>query len=227
MYIPPANAERDRETLFGFIAAHPFGALVSVNASGALVATHIPWILHENDGAQGVLQGHIARANREHDSGNGEGATPALVLFTGPDAYISPSWYASKAEHGRVVPTWNYIAVHVYGRFRFVTDDAFLARHLEELVSRHEGHRQTPWHVTDAPADYIERQRRAIVGVELAIERIEGKWKMSQNRPAADVDGVIEGLRQSGAANDRRVAEVVEMSKRSSGERASRGRPNS
>jgi transcriptional regulator len=120
MYIPPAHAESDRETLFGFIAAHPFGALVSVNPSGTLVATHMPWVVHEEIGVHGILEGHIARANREHGSVGAEVWAPGLVLFTGPDAYISPSWYPSKAEHGRVVPTWNYVAVHVYGRFRFV-----------------------------------------------------------------------------------------------------------
>lgn len=218
MYIPPAHAESDRETLFGFIEAHPFGALVSVNASGALVATHMPWVVHKEAGEHGILQGHIARANREHGSFDTEGWTPALVLFTGADAYISPSWYPSKAEHGKVVPTWNYVAVHVYGRFRFVPDESFLSRHLDELVTRHEGHRPTPWHVSDAPAEYIERQKRAIVGVELEIERIEGKWKMSQNRPAADIDGVIDGLRQSRAPNDQAVGDIVAMRKPSSRE---------
>lgn len=215
MYIPPANAERDRETLFGFIAAHPFGALVSVNASGAIVATHMPWVVHKDGGTHGILEGHIARANREHGSFDAEAWISGLVLFTGADAYVSPSWYPSKAEHGKVVPTWNYVAVHVYGRFRFVTDESFLPRHLNELVTRHEGHRPTPWHVTDAPEEYIKGQMRGIVGVELEIERIEGKWKMSQNRSAVDVDGVIDGLRQSTADNDRAVAEIVAMRKRS------------
>jgi len=144
MYLPPVHAENDRETLFEFIAAHPFGALVSVNAAGTLVATHMPWVIRREAGTNGVLEGHIARANTEHGSASTEGWISGLVLFTGPDTYITPSWYPSKAEHGRVVPTWNYVAVHVYGRFRFMPDESFLARHLEELVRRHEADRPAP-----------------------------------------------------------------------------------
>lgn len=214
MYIPSANAETDRDTLFAFIEASPLGALVTMGSAGELVATHLPWVLHRHRGDHGVLQGHIARANSEHTNGGSEVSTNALVLFTGPDAYVSPTWYAAKAEHGKVVPTWNYVAVHVYGRARFTNDREFLRQQLEALVTRHEATQPQPWKISDAPADYIDRQINAIVGVELPIERIEGKWKMSQNRSVADVDGVIAALEQSPTTKDRAVAEEMSARKR-------------
>ena len=214
MYIPPLNRETDEGTIFAFLAAHPFGALVTLAEHGELVATHLPWLVHRDRGERGILEGHIARANTHHQSVGGTG--DALVIFTGPDAYISPSWYPSKAEHGKVVPTWNYVAVHVYGRVRFTSDSEFLARHLQDLVTRHEGARPAPWMISDAPRDYIESQMKAIVGVELSISRIEAKWKMSQNRPPGDVDAVIENLRNSPIEKDRDVGEIVAVRKRSS-----------
>ncbi|HEY2377085.1 MAG TPA: FMN-binding negative transcriptional regulator [Gemmatimonadaceae bacterium] len=211
MYIPPANAETNEDTLFSFLAANPFGTLVTQSTGGEFVATHLPLIAHREGGSHGVLEGHIAKANSQHELG----ACRALVIFTGPDAYISPSWYASKDEHGKVVPTWNYVAVHVYGTVRFTSDEAFLSQHLQQLVATHEGTRPAPWAIGDAPRDYIERQMRAIVGIQLSIERIEGKWKMSQNRPEKDIDGVIENLLKSPAAKDRAVADIVATRKRS------------
>jgi transcriptional regulator len=216
MYIPPANAETDRDTLFAFIEATSLGALVTTAAHGELAATHLPWVLHRDRGTHGVLHGHIARANSEHEvNGAAPTATAALILFTGPDAYISPSWYAAKAEHGKVVPTWNYVAVHVYGQARFTSDRDFLRQHLQALVTKHEAAQAKPWKVSDAPSDYIERQINAIVGVEVVIERIEGKWKMSQNRSTADIDGVIAALGQSSTPKDRAVAEIMSERKRS------------
>ena len=212
MYIPTPHAEANQDTLFAFMAANPLGALVTTASNGELIATHMPWVIHRERGEYGTLEGHIARANSGHTANLDLGADhrlQALVIFTGPDAYISPAWYASKTEHGKVVPTWNYVAVHVYGKARFTTDQEFLGRHLEQLVSTHETGRPTPWAVGDAPREYIERQMHAIVGVELTIARIEGKWKMSQNRPAQDVLGVIQNLNNSPLAKDREVAEVV------------------
>lgn len=212
MYIPAPHAETNADTLFAFISANPLGALVTASSGGELVATHMPWVVHRERGEQGTLEGHIARANSGHTANFDLGTDqqlPALVLFTGPDAYISPTWYASKSEHGKVVPTWNYVAVHVYGKARFTADPEFLARHLEQLVTSHEGRRPTPWAIKDAPREFIERQMRAIVGVELAIERIEGKWKMSQNRPAQDIEGVVQNLRNSTDPKQRAVADVV------------------
>ena len=206
MYIPPSNAEHRPEVLLDFIDAHPFGALVTAGAEG-LFATHLPLVLDRARGPHGTLEGHVARANPHHrlDLGTGE----ALVILAGPDAYVTPSWYAAKAEHGRVVPTWNYVAVHVHGALRFVDDRAFLRRHLDALTARHEAGREAPWAVSDAPAEYVAGLERAIVGVELAITRIEGKWKMSQNRPAADLDGVVRGLATSADPRDREVAAIV------------------
>ena len=200
MYIPPSNAESSPEVMLGFIEAHPFGALVTAGASG-LFATHLPFVI---DRERGVLQGHVARANPHHRPEHA--ASEALVIFQGPDAYITPAWYAAKAEHGKVVPTWNYVAVHVHGELRFVDEPGFLHAHLEALTSRHEAGREHPWSVSDAPAEFIAGLQRAIVGVEINITRLEGKWKMSQNRSPADIDGVVRGL----AATDPIVAGIVQ-----------------
>src|SRR5690349_15617024 len=180
MYLPNSFAERDVPTLFAFMEAHPLATLVTSSATG-LFATHLPLVLDRAAGPMGTLFGHVARAN-PHSRYATEGAPEALVIFSGPDAYITPEWYRTKQETGRVVPTWNYIAVHAYGALRLHDDPAFLRPHLERLTHQHEGSRPTPWHVSDAPADYIDQQLKAIVGVELVISRLEGKWKMSQNR---------------------------------------------
>ena len=206
MYIPPSNAEHDAGVIHDFIEANPLGALVTASAEG-LFATHLPFVLDRARGPHGTLEGHVARANPHHRQALA--TAEALVIFTGPDAYVTPTWYPAKAEHGRVVPTWNYVAVHAYGTLRFVEDRAFLRRHLEQLTERHEAGRELPWAVTDAPADYVAQLERAIVGVEIAITRLEGKWKMSQNRPAADVDGVVRGLAASPREEERAVAEIV------------------
>lgn len=207
MYIPPSNAETRPEVLLDFIEAHPLGALVTASVEG-LFATHLPLVLDRGRGEMGVLQGHVARANPHHR------LTPAgpgpLVIFSGPDAYVTPAWYAAKAEHGKVVPTWNYIAVHAYGTLRFIDDPGFLRPHLQALTARHERGQDHPWSIEDAPAEYIDQLERAIVGLEFEITRLEGKWKMSQNRPSADIDGVVRGLSASADPQDRRVAQIVE-----------------
>jgi transcriptional regulator len=207
MYVPRSNAESDPAVMFDFIEANPLGILVTAGADGML-ATHLPLVVHRTSGAAGVLEGHVARANPHHRQAGQP--LEALVIFPGANAYISPSWYATKQETGEVVPTWNYVAVHVYGELRFTSDPVFLRRHLEQLVTRHESGRQQPWAITDAPAEYIARQIEAIVGLELTITRMEGKWKMSQNRSSADIDGVVRALRGSSAALDQQVAEIVE-----------------
>ena len=207
MYVPNSFAERDLPALFTFIEAHPLAALVTSSPTG-MFATHLPLVLDREVGPTGTLFGHVARAN-PHSQSFADGAGEALVIFTGPDAYITPEWYATKQETGRVVPTWNYVAVHAYCRLVLRDDRSFLRAHLEALTQRHEGSRPKPWHVTDAPADYVDQQLKAIVGVELKIDRLEGKWKMSQNRPAADIDGVIDGLSASDGARERTVAEIV------------------
>ncbi|MBC7895929.1 MAG: FMN-binding negative transcriptional regulator, partial [Cytophagaceae bacterium] len=187
MYVPQSFAEHDQQVVYDFIEQHPLATLTT--SANGLYATHLPLLL---DRERGLLEGHIARANPHHR--HVAPGSEALVIITGPDAYITPEWYASKQEHGRVVPTWNYVAVHVYGTVTFIDDPAYLRGKLEALTNRHEGERERPWHVDDAPADYIERQLAAIVGVQISIVRMEGKWKMSQNRPAADIQSVVEGL---------------------------------
>jgi transcriptional regulator len=207
VYIPATNAEHRPEVMFEFIEAHPLGVLVTSSSEG-LFATHLPLLLDRARGAHGGLEGHVARANPQHTFPSGE--TEALVIFSGPDAYISPTFYPSKAEHGKVVPTWNYVAVHAYGRLRYTSDPVFLRNHVGRLTARHEAGSSKPWSVEDAPVEYVDQMLRAIVGVEIEITRLEGKWKMSQNRPAADIDGVVAGLGGSESTREREVAAVVE-----------------
>jgi transcriptional regulator len=194
MYIPdhfrPTDADVD-ELLGQFGAAD----LITATSEGML-ATMLP-LIHELPGSapeagdRGRLLGHVARNNRQwRVSAEGE----ALVIVRGPDAYISPSWYATKREHARVVPTWNYITAHIHGRLIVHDDPAWVETNVRALVARHESRRAKPWSVDDAPHDYFAGQLRAIVGVEIAIERIEAKFKLSQNRSIEDVDGVIAGL---------------------------------
>jgi transcriptional regulator len=206
MYVPASNAEHRPEVLFEYIEAHPLAALVTTSSAG-MVATHLPLVLDRARGPHGTLAGHVARANPQ--ASQARDGDEALVLFSGDDAYVSPSYYASKARDGKVVPTWNYVAVHAYGPIRFVTEPVALRRHLEILTRRHEEGRRDPWSVSDAPEAYVERMLGAIVGVEIEIARLEGKWKMSQNRSAEDVDGVIEGLARSADERERTVAEIV------------------
>ncbi|HEY0928621.1 MAG TPA: FMN-binding negative transcriptional regulator [Gemmatimonas sp.] len=200
MYIPASYRETDRAVLLDFLAAHPLGVLVSTTSGGdrGLYATHLP--LHV-DRERGVLQGHLARANPHvgHLESLAAGER-VLVVFNGVDAYITPSWYPAKQEHGKVVPTWNFSAVHVHGAVTLHHDPAFLAAHLRHLTDAHESAQPKPWAVDDAPAEFITQQMRAIVGLEIAIDVLEGKFKMSQNRSHADIDGVITGLGESGAA---------------------------
>ena len=206
MYVPSSNAEHRPEVMLDYMEAHPLATLVTSSGEG-LIATHLPLLVDRTRGTLGTLAGHIARANpQQRQAHDGD---EALVIFSAHDAYITPSFYPTKARDGKVVPTWNYVAVHAYGTLRFVSDPTALRRHLEALTSRHESSRERPWAVSDAPEDYIARQLGAIVGVEIAITRLEGKWKMSQNRSAEDIDGVIAGLEASGDAAAREVAGIV------------------
>ena len=207
MYLPSSFKETDPAVMLDFITAHPLGAMVTSSATEGLFATHLPLHLDCTRGAHGVLQGHIARADPHHELA--DTSTEAMVIFTGPDAYITPTWYPSKQEHGKVVPTWNYVAVHAYGTVRFIDDRNFLMQHLETLTDQHEASHEHPWAMHDAPQDYLEALARAVIGVEIEITRLEGKWKMSQNRPADDVDGVIEGLSTSSSEVARAVADEV------------------
>ena len=169
------------------------------------MATPLPLILDETEGELGTLYGHIARANPQWKTDAGE----AMAIFMGPDAYVTPSWYATKQETGKVVPTWNYIAVHAYGPVEFFDEPERLLEAVTRLTRLHEADRPEPWAVTDAPADFIEAQLRGIVGVRLPIIRLDAKRKMSQNRNEADRAGVVRGLRTSERASDREVAALI------------------
>lgn len=191
MYVPKHFAEPDVAVMHALMRAHPLAAVV-VHTPQGLEANHVPLVLHEAPGGFGTLRGHVARAN-PLASALASGAD-ALAIFTGPDAYVTPSWYASKREHGRVVPTWNYAVVHAHGALRAMEDPAWLLAHLEALTATHEGSREAPWRVSDAPAEFVAGLTKAIVGFEMPVARLEGKWKVSQNRSSADREGVAAGL---------------------------------
>jgi transcriptional regulator len=208
VYIPNSFAERDLPTLHAFLEANPLAALVTSSPPEGLFGSHLPLLLDRANGPLGTLVGHLARAN-PHARCISDVAIPSLAIFTGPQAYITPEWYRTKQQTGRVVPTWNYVAVHASGALRLRDDPAFLRAHLEALTRQHEADRTPAWQVSDAPAEYIDQQMKAIVGIELTIDRLEGKWKMSQNRSAADIEGVIRGLEASGTMQNEAVAAVV------------------
>jgi transcriptional regulator len=206
MYLPKHFEETRTEVLHQLVDAHPLGALVTVTAHG-LEANHLPFAIASKPEPFGTLRGHIARANplwRECATG-----AQALVIFQDAESYISPSWYPTKTESGEVVPTWNYAVVHAYGTLRFIDDRSWLRALVEYLTNRHEGNRSQPWKVTDAPAAFIDRQLGAIVGVEITLTRLIGKWKVSQNRPIRDREGVVEGLRRDGGESALEMARLV------------------
>lgn len=199
MYTPRHFEETRADILDGLIRACPFATVVANTADG-LVANHLPLEL-----VDGRLHGHVARGNELTRMDGVE----VLLIFRGPDGYISPNWYPSKHETGREVPTWNYAVVHVHGRLRVIDDASWLRRLLERLTDRHEASQPQPWKIADAPEDHIEKSLRAIVGLEVAIGRIEGKFKLSQNHPARNRAGVIEGLRQRDGDGDAELAELM------------------
>jgi transcriptional regulator len=190
MYQPPAFREERLEILHALIRSHPLATLITAGPGG-LLANLIPFTLADAN-ENGILRAHLAKANPQIDALRAGAET--LVIFQGPDAYITPTWYASKKEHGRVVPTWNYAVVQVRGTPRILDDPAWLRTQVEALTAGQEDHRPEPWKVTDAPAPFIEGQLKAIIGIEIPISTIEGKWKVSQNRSEADRQGVHEGL---------------------------------
>lgn len=205
MYQPSAFREERLETLHQLIRAHPLATLITAGAGG-LIANFVPFILGDT-GEKGTLRAHIAKANDQVDALKAGADT--LVVFHGPEAYITPSWYVSKKQHGRVVPTWNYAVVQVRGTPRVIDDPAWLRTQIGALTEEQENHRSEPWSVTDAPEPFIEGQLRAIIGVEIPILTIEGKWKVSQNRSTADRQGVYRGLQDEEGSGEiaRMVAE--------------------
>lgn len=203
MYVPPANAVPDESAVRAMVHAIGSAQLVTTGDDGYPVATLLPVLWRED-----TIVAHMARAN-PHWRSIGDGA-PALLVCSGAEAYVSPSYYAAKAEHGRVVPTWNYSAVHLTGTARVHEDPDWLRRAVTLLTQRHEDERPEPWAVTDAPAAYVEGQLRGIVGIELVVERVEAKAKLSQNRSEADRRGVVEGLRSRPEVGGRVVAEEMD-----------------
>jgi transcriptional regulator len=206
MYLPKHFEETRVPVLHDLIRAHPLATLVVLGAGG-LDAHHIPFEIDPEPAPFGTLRGHIARANPLWREPSRD--VEALAVFQGPDAYISPSWYATKQETGKVVPTWNYAVVHAHGPLRVIDDRAWLRAFVEKLTNRHEGARRDPWKVTDAPADYIDAQVGAIVGLEMTVSRLVGKWKASQNRAAPDRAGAVEGLVREGGEAAAAMARLV------------------
>jgi len=195
MYLPEHFAEHRVERLHEVLRGAGLATLVTMG-TGGLDASHVPLLLEPEPGPLGRLVGHVARANPQwRDTPDG---SPALAIVLGPDAYVTPAWYPSKREGGRVVPTWNYLAIHAHGTVRFFEEPERLLELVTRLTDRNEQQRPHPWKVSDAPPDYVAGLLKAIVGVELTITRLEGKWKASQNRSEADRRGVEEGLRSEG-----------------------------
>lgn len=210
MYLPKHFEETRVEVLHELIHAHPLGALVALTPSG-LAANHVPFEVEPEPAPFGTLRGHVARANplwREFARD-----VEVLAIFQGPGTYVSPAWYPTKRETAKVVPTWNYAVVHVHGPLRVIEDRAWLRAFVEKLTNRHEAGRPDPWTITDAPAEYIEKQLGAIIGLEIPITRLVGKWKVSQNRPDQDRAGVVEGLLREGGPDAAAIADLVRRSR--------------
>lgn len=213
MYNPSQFQETDLSVLHDVIRQSGLSTLVTWGESG-LEASHVPMFLDPSCGPYGAVLGHLSRAN-----GQWRSYTPmvqSLAMFMGPDCYITPSWYPSKAETGRVAPTWNYVAVHAYGDLEIVDDPGAVLAIVSQLTNQHEEKRSTPWAVSDAPPDYVQAQVKGIIGFRLSITRIEGKWKMSQNRTPTDRQGVIDGLTRNNGHDEQQVLKVMQ-------DRAARG----
>ncbi|MGD0507295.1 MAG: FMN-binding negative transcriptional regulator [Terriglobales bacterium] len=208
MYIPKANEENRVSVMRALMISQPLGTLVTLGSSG-LFASHIPMVL-EDDGSQfGMLKGHISRANRQwHDF---VPAVDALAIFAGHQHYISPNWYPGKQEHGKEVPTWNYAVVHAYGPLKVIEDERWLLTFLNKLTDTHEAATSpVPWKVSDAPEDFIKSLLHGIIGLEIPIQRLEGKWKVSQNRTESERKGVVVGLSKLNTPESRAMKALVE-----------------
>ena len=195
MYVPPLFKEDRIDILHDAIRAAGLATLVTLRPDG-LIASHVPVLLDPTPAPYGTLLGHVARPNPQ--AKGAVAGTDALVIFQGPDAYITPSWYETKRQTAKVVPTWNYVAIHAYGTIEFFNDRDRLLDIVTRLTNRQESPRAEPWAVTDAPPDFIDVMLKGIVGFALPLTRLEGKWKMSQNRPAEDRAGVVQGLTEQG-----------------------------
>lgn len=207
MYVPPAFAESRLPVLHDAIRATRLCTLVTLGSDG-LEASHVPVLLDTDAGQHGTLVGHFARANPQWQRLNT--AVPALAIFVGPDAYVTPSWYETKKRTGKAVPTWNYVAVHAYGALELFDDTDSLRDVVTRLTDRHEAGRPDAWHVADAPEEFLQGMFKGFIGFRLPIARIEGKWKLSQNRPADDRAGVVAGLRADGGPAEAAVAALMD-----------------
>jgi len=206
MYIPKHHEETRTEVLDRLMRSQPLASLVTVGSSG-LFATHLPLVLHREDDKHAMLRGHLARANRQWKEFSRE--TDALAIFSGPQHYITPSWYPEKAETDKVVPTWNYAVVHAYGPLKIIEDPEWLLAHLNSLTDTHEAAYPNPWSVSDAPADFIASMARGIVGLEMRIDRLEGKWKVSQNRTERTRASVAKELEALGTEDSLAMSDLV------------------
>ncbi|MET0652922.1 MAG: FMN-binding negative transcriptional regulator [Hyphomicrobiaceae bacterium] len=208
MYTPIQFRVDEAAEAHALMRAHPFAVLVTHGADG-VVATHLPTLLKvDAESPLGRIECHLARPNPQWKTFAAD--AEALMIFQGAEAYIRPGWYPSKAQHGKAVPTWNYAVVHAYGRLQAIEDKDWLLAHVGELSDQQEAPFAERWSMADAPTDYLDRQTRGIVGLTLAISRLEGKVKMSQNRDMADRDGVVRGLAERGEAEDAEVAALVQ-----------------
>lgn len=205
MYTPPAFRDDDTDSIRATMRAARLAHFITATADGVL-ATPLPLYLDDSEGDHGVLYGHLAKVNPQ---GRTAALGDGLAIFMGPDAYITPSWYATKQETGKVVPTWNYATVHAYGPVEFFDDPARLLEVVTRLTDIHEGERAAPWRVSDAPADFIQAHMRGIVGMRMPITRLEGKRKMSQNRSLLDRRQVAAGLAESSRPSEREAAALV------------------
>ena len=206
MYVPKHFEEPDLSVLHGLIRAHPLGTWVT-QGDGELIANHVPFLLDPARGRYGTLLGHVARSNRVWRSFST--AVASVVVFQGAEAYVTPSWYPSKRVSGEVVPTWNYAVVHAHGIPRVIQDGNWLLDLVTRLTDVHESCREIPWKVADAPRDFIDRLIQAVVGIEIPVERLVGKWKVSQNRPESDRLGVATGLEARGGDRSDEMASLV------------------
>ncbi len=206
MFEPLQFREKRIDVMHDLIKKHPFATLVTMGNAG-LSADHLPLVLHPECSKNGFLRGHVSAGNPLCKTT--QDTIDVLVTFQGPHAYVSPSWYPSKAEHGKVVPTWNYVVVHAHGTLSFRKNSKWLMAHLEKLTGGQESTRPSPWLVSDAPDEFVARQLKGLVGIEIEIQSLQGKWKVSQNKNEQDRSGVEAGLRLEGLAQASALAELI------------------